>query len=217
MAPRIGFVHTAAFLVEDFRRRLAERVPDADAFHTLDESLLQDLLRGAPVPEVHRRVAGQVLAAVDAGAELVVMTCSSTSPGVDAARAMTSRPILKIDDPMAEQAARIGGRVALVCSASSTVRPSAGLIGAHAERLGRRVEVRPRLVEGAYDALFAGDRDRHDELVLGAARDAAAGADVLVLAQASLAPLQERIARAVSVPVLASPELLMAELAARCA
>jgi hypothetical protein len=48
--------------------------------------------------------------------------------------------------------------------------------------------------------------------VLDAATELAGSVDLLVLAQASLAPLQQQLAAAVSVPVLASPDLLFAEL-----
>lgn len=215
MSPRVGFVHTVAFLVDEFRERIRAQLPDVDAFHILDESLLQDLLRGVAEPAVHRRVANQILAAVDAGADVVVVTCSSTSPAVDVARRLTARPILKIDDPMAQRAVAAGERIGLVCTAPSTVEPSLSLIRSHAAAAGRRVAVHPLLVEGAYAALVAGDRARHDDLVVANARAAAADVEVLVLAQASLAALRDRIADELAIPVLASPDLLMAELVRR--
>lgn len=215
MSPRVGFVHTVAFLVDEFRERIRAQLPDVDAFHILDESLLQDLLRGVAEPAVHRRVANQILAAVDAGADVVVVTCSSTSPAVDVARRLTARPILKIDDPMAQRAVAAGERIGLVCTAPSTVEPSSSLIRSHAAAAGRRVAVHPLLVEGAYAALVAGDRARHDDLVVANARAAAADVEVLVLAQASLAALRDRIADELAIPVLASPDLLMAELVRR--
>ncbi len=45
MVGRIGFIHTVGFLVEDFRARMRDELPDVDCFHVLNESLLQDLLR----------------------------------------------------------------------------------------------------------------------------------------------------------------------------
>lgn len=214
---RIGFVHTVGFLVDRFRTLMAEQHPDADAFHVLNEGLLQDLLRGQDVARVYRRVVEQVALVADGGADLVVVTCSSTSPAVDIARQVLSVPVLKIDDPMAAEAVRLGSRIAVLCTNTSTPGPSTALLRAHAAAQGREVTVEPVVRPEAYQALFAGDRARHDAIVAEAAQDAAqrggGGADVLVLAQASLAHLQAPLTQALGKPVLASPKLLMAEIA----
>ncbi len=214
---RIGFIHTVGFLVESFRQRAIAELQGADCFHILNESLLQDLLRGAPKALVWRRVVAQIVLAAEAGADLIVDTCSSTSPAVDLARPLLQQPVLKIDDPMMAEAARIGGCIGLVCTATSTVEPSSALLAAHAAALGKQVTVVPCIEAEAYTALMAGDRERHDSLVLAAARRLAAETDALVLAQASLARLQAPLHEASGKPVLASPDLLMAEIRARLA
>ena len=209
MVERIGFLHTVGFLVEEFRGRMRAELPDVDSFHVLDESLLQDLLRGKPKAAVYRRVVDRVLAAADAGADLIVMTCSSTSPAVDIARRVLDVPILKIDDPMMAAAVRAGRRIGLVCTASSTVEPSTALLRSHAEADGRDIAVTPLLQADAYAALITGDRTEHDRLIVEAVTEAAATVDALVLAQASLAHLRDGLASALPIPVLASPSLLM--------
>lgn len=216
MIERIGFIHTVGFLVEEFRGRMRSELPDVDCFHVLNESLLQDLLRGKPKAAVYRRVVEQVLATADAGADLLVMTCSSTSPAVDIARQLSDRPILKIDDPMMAAAVAKGRRIGLVCTATSTVGPSTALLNAHAAAQGSDVEIVPMLQADAYTALMKGDRAEHDRLILDAVAKAAAGVDTLVLAQASLAHLRDRIAAVLPIPVLASPQLLMQALTKRC-
>lgn len=215
MVGRIGFIHTVGFLVEDFRSRMRAELPEVDCFHVLDESLLQDLLRGKPLAAVYRRVAEQVLAAADAGADLLVMTCSSTSPAVDIVRRVLDTPILKIDDPMMAAAVARGGRIGVLCTAASTVGPSTALLRSHAEAQGREVAIVPMLQADAYAALVRGDRAEHDRLILEAA-GAAEPVGTLVLAQASLAHLQMPLAAILRVPVLASPTLLMQALVQRC-
>lgn len=212
MTSRIAFVHTVGFLVDEFRRLLRAELPQVDAFHILNESLLQDLLRGSDPAAVHRRVVAQLRQAAEAGADLLVMTCSSTSPGVDLARQELGIPILKIDDPMCAQAVRRGRRIGLVCTATSTVAPSTALLEAHAAQQGRDVAVLAEVNGQAYQALLSGDRATHDRLVHVSARALAGAVDVLVLAQASLAHLREPLAAELSCPVLASPPLLMREL-----
>jgi Asp/Glu/hydantoin racemase len=212
---RIAFLHTVAALAEKFRALAGPGLPDAEAFHMLDESLLQDLLRQRPVEGITRRLVTLVGLAVDAGAELVVFTCSSTSPLIDTARRCYQVPILKVDDPMAERAVRLGQRIGVLCTTNSTVGPSSELLDHHAARLGRTVAVEAVLVDNAFAALQRGDRAEHDELVQAAANDLAPRTDVIVLAQASMAHLAGPLASRLPLPVLASPPILMEALRER--
>jgi Asp/Glu/hydantoin racemase len=215
MAARIAFIHTVGFLVEDFRLRVREDLGGVDAFHILNESLLQDLLRGAALQQVYRRVTEQIQLAADAGADLIAVTCSSTSPAVDTARKLVCQPILKIDDPMMAQAVRVGGRIGLLCTAASTVAPSTALLQAHAAEQGRSATIVPLVNPDAYKALMAGDRGRHDDMVRASAMALAKEVDVLVLAQASLAHLQGGLSAHLGCPVLASPPMLMQAIKSR--
>ena len=131
----IAFIHTVAMLVERFRPRFQSELPDADCFHMLDESVLQDLIRQGPSSGITRRIVTLSQMAADAGAELIVFTCSSTSPAIDTARQTVHVPILKIDDPLYARVASAPGRVGLICTTSSTVAPSPGTADcARAER-----------------------------------------------------------------------------------
>lgn len=214
--PRLAVLHTVSALAERFkpmfREKLSERV---DTFHMVDESLLQDLMRHGPGVGITRRIVTFAELAADAGADLIVFTCSSTSPAIDVARQTVAAPILKIDDPMAARAAGLGTRIGVVCTAGSTTGPSSELVRTHAREQKRDVQVEPLLVGGAFQALAAGNRDEHDRLVREAAVGLAQRCDVIVLAQASMAHLEEPIKAAVPVPVLASPRLCVEAVAAR--
>lgn len=212
---RVAFLHTVAALIDKFRTLAGTELPGVDAFHMLDESLLQDVMRGQPVEGITRRLITLVGLAVDAGAELVVFTCSSTSPLVDTARRHHQVLILKVDDPMAERAVLSGERIGILCTTNSTVAPSSALVADHAARLGRTVTVDALLVDNAFAALQRGDLADHDDLVQAAAVDIARRVDVIVLAQASMAHLAEPLGARLSVPVLASPPILMQALRAR--
>ena len=215
MIRRIAFIHTVAALVERFRPRFQAELPETDCFHMLDESVLQDLMRAGPSAAITRRVAGLATLAADAGADLIVFTCSSTSPAVDPARQLVGVPILKIDDPLYALAAAEPGRVGLVCTTSSTVGPSRSLLADHALLSGQSIEIRSVLCAGAFDALMAGRRDEHDRLVVEAASAMASEVDRIVLAQASLAHLADGLAERLKMPVLSSPELMIREVVAR--
>lgn len=214
---RLAVLHTVSALAERFKAMLREKIPNVDTFHMVDESLLQDLMRHGPKPEITRRVVNFAGLAADAGADLIVFTCSSTSPAIDVARQTIAVPIMKIDDPMAARAVELGRRIGVVCTTNSTKGPSADLVRAHAREKGRDVEVEALLVDGAFQALSAGNRDEHDRLVRAAAAGLAKRVDVVVLAQASMAHLEDALKSAVSVPVLSSPRLCVEAVAARLA
>jgi methionine synthase II (cobalamin-independent) len=112
-------------------------------------------------------------------------------------------PVLRIDQPMADEAVRLGSRIGVVATLSTTLEPTADLVRRRASAAGKDVEVVTHLCEGAFGS------DRHDELVRDGIAAAAADSDVVVLAQASMA----RVAGETAVPVLSSPRLGMQRVA----
>jgi Asp/Glu/hydantoin racemase len=211
----IGFVHTVLSLPPTFAALAEELVPGEEVFHVVDESLLGVTRRvGELTPQTSRRVLGHVLSAAEAGADLVVVTCSSIGPAVDESAPFSPVPVLRIDLPMADEAVRLGSRVGVLATLSTTLVPTAALVEQRARAAGKQVEVVSHLCEGAFDALSAGDRERHDELVRDGVRALSGRVDAIVLAQASMArvvdalPEEER-----TVPILSSPRLGMQRVA----
>jgi Asp/Glu/hydantoin racemase len=207
----VGFVHTVLTLAPTFNALADELVPGAERFHIADESLLGVTRRGGSLtPATRRRVLGYVESAAEAGADLVVVTCSSIGPAVEASREFVPVPLLRIDEPMADEAARIGSRIGVLATLSTTLEPTAELV----ERRGNGVEVVSHLCDGAFDALQAGDLDRHDELIREGLRQTARDVDVIVLAQASMARVVDALPEdEKTVPVLSSPRLGMQRVA----
>ncbi|WP_413205060.1 aspartate/glutamate racemase family protein [Rhodospirillum sp. A1_3_36] len=206
MGKRLAFLHTGSFLVDMFKGLLATRYPGLSAFYIVDESLIQDLLTKGESPDIVRRVCTHVTQAESTGADLIVFTCSSTSPAVNVARQMVSIPIIKIDDAMAEQAVGLGKRIGVVCTASSTVGPSTTLLRDHARAQGREIEIEHCLKGDAFQAILSGDRATHDAIVTDAALTLATTCDLVILAQASMMHLRPILAEQTAVPVMTSPE-----------
>jgi hypothetical protein len=84
-----------------------------------------------------------------------------------------------------------------------------------ARRVSRRPDGAPVMAEGALAALDAGDGARHDALVAQAVSRASPDADVVALAQFSLARAAGAVTRVVGVPVLATPASAVRVLRAR--
>jgi Asp/Glu/hydantoin racemase len=213
--PSIGFVHTVLGLPPVFADLAQELVPDADIFHIVDETLLGVTRKtGALTPTTRRRVLGYVESAADAGADLVVVTCSSIGPAVDASRAFVEVPVLRIDEPMADEAVRLGTRIGVLATLTTTLQPTADLVARRGREAAKDIEVIARVCDGAFDALSAGDREHHDELVRAGLQELIADVDVVVLAQASMARVVETLPdEARTVPILSSPRLGMQRVA----
>jgi len=103
---------------------------------------------------------------------------------------------------MADAAVAMGRRVAVLATLPTTLTPTVALLRERAELAGRGADIRSEVIEGAFAAVSSGDRATHDRLVAAAIERVAADADVVVLAQASMASAAE--AATVDVPVLTS-------------
>ena len=216
MSPKtLGFIHTSATLVPVFQQLAAEHLPGVETFHISDDSLIKDVIRRNELtPLTAKRVAQHVASAEEAGADFILVTCSSIGRAVEAAAAEAKVPVLRVDQPMADAAVRSGRRIGVIATLPTTLDPTADLIRRRAKAAARDVEITERLCEGAFAALMCGDGATHDAAVAAALRELSASCDVVVLAQASMA----RVADALSpsekpVPVLSSPALAVKHLA----
>ena len=212
---RLGLLHTSATLVPVFEELCTAKLPDVAVFNLVDDSLIKDVIAHNRLrPQTARRVAQHVAAAEDAGADYILVTCSSIGPAVETASVLASVPVLRVDEPMANRAVTIGRRIGVIATLPTTLEPTADLVRRCAAIAGGEIELTARLCEGAFDALMSGDAAKHDAMVAAALAELAAQADVVVLAQASMARVVETLPEADRrVPILASPPLAIEYLA----
>lgn len=211
----LGLVHTSATLVPVFAQLCKEKLPGVDVFNIVDDSLVKGIMAaGSITPEISRRVADYLRSAESAGADQILVTCSSIGPAVEAAANAIGVPVLRVDQPMADKAVQTGNKIGVVATLRTTLEPTANLISRRAEKAGKQIELTSRLVEGAFDALMSGDGAKHDALVASALKELSKQVDVIVLAQASMARVVESLsAEDKCVPILASPPLAVDYLA----
>ncbi|HEY9212679.1 MAG TPA: aspartate/glutamate racemase family protein [Ancylobacter sp.] len=209
-APRsLAFIHTVAALVPVFGDLAARHLEGWAPFNIVDESLLRATIREGSLSQLTmRRLAGYVWSAVDAGAQAVIVTCSSLGPAVDAVLPLCPVPLFRIDDGMALAALGMGRRIGVLATLPTTLGPTTELLTRRAEEAGKPVTVISHLCEGAFARLAAGDSAGHDALVVAGLREIGPQVDVIVLAQASMAGALERAGGGdVAIPILTSPEL----------
>ena len=211
----LGLVHTSATLVPVFAQLCKSKLPGVDVFNIADDSLIRDVIqKGQLTPVTARRVVQHVASAEEAGADYILVTCSSIGRAVEAAAALTQVPVLRVDQPMADQAVQTGRKIGVIATLPTTLEPTADLIQRRAQKAGKQIEVTSRLCAGAFDALMGGDAARHDSMVAAALKELMTQVDVIVLAQASMARVVDGLAAAEKrVPILASPGLAVDYLA----
>jgi Asp/Glu/hydantoin racemase len=209
--PVLALIHTSPVLVPLFNSLAAQLLPGIRVFHMVDESLIGNTIRAGCLEKATiRRIVHQIGSAGEAGAGAVLLTCSSIGAAVPVARQLFDFPILRIDERLAETAVLAGRRIGVLATLNTTLEPTVNLLRATAASLSRAPEITAHLCQGAFEAVIAGDVATHDQAVAAGLRTLAAGNDVIVLAQASMARVVEAMgAELPGVPILSSPALAM--------
>ncbi|GAA0579406.1 aspartate/glutamate racemase family protein [Paractinoplanes ferrugineus] len=200
----IGFLHTADVHVPVFHELRAELAPGWADVHVVDPALLADAQRDGLTPELAGRVDARLHELADRGADLIVCTCSTLGGYAETRTGDTGVPVLRLDRPMAAAAVAAGERIGVVATSDSTFGPTGELLRETAERAGRRVTLVEAPVPGAWSLFLQGDLLAYAEKAATAARRIAPEVEVIVLAQASLAPAAALLTD-LPIPVLSSP------------
>ncbi|RZK89226.1 MAG: Asp/Glu/hydantoin racemase [Pedobacter sp.] len=211
----LGLVHTSATLVPVFQQLCATHLPNVNVFNIVDDSLIKDVItRNELTKLTARRVVDHVGSAALAGADYILVTCSSIGSAVEAAAELTGVPVLRVDQPMADLAVQTGKKIGVIATLPTTLGPTSDLVKRRAAAAGKEIELTSKLCEGAFEALMGGNPEKHDKMVAAALRQLSTEVDVIVLAQASMSRvvdgLQESEKR---IPILASPALAIQHIA----
>lgn len=209
---RLTLIHTSGVMIPVFSELCRQLLPEIEAVHMVDESLLKDIIKdGCLTKPTARRVVSHILSAAQAGTDAILVTCSSIGKATEIGRELVEPPVMRVDEPMATKAIQIGKRIGVIATLPSTLNPTADLI----QRQGTGgLEVTAKLCEGAFEAVISGDTATHDKIVSEGILQLAGRVDVIVLAQASMARVAGILpADKVTVPVLSSPRLAIEHLA----
>ena len=196
-----------------FNGLAAKLLSETRVFHMVDESLIKNTIQSGSLQKpTIRRIVNQIESARDAGADVVLLTCSSIGAAVPVARQLFDFPILRIDERLASDAVSTGHRVGVLATLRTTLEPTVALLRDTAAALGKSSEINAHLCEGAFEAVLAGDTATHDAAVAAGLQTLAANNDVVVLAQASMARVIDAMGDALpKLPILSSPALAMTQ------
>jgi len=202
-AKKLAIVHTVPVTISSLGTLCAEKLPGVQVSNYLDDSILKQInAEGGISPSVRYRFQSLIGVAAAARPDVIFCACSSVGDMLEEARELYTMPLVRIDEPMAQQAAAQQGSIAVCATVQSTLGPTTGLI---------RRYIRPDqqldtiLIEGAGKLLASGDKEAYLALIASRLGEAAATHDVVVLAQASMAEAVQRMPEELRGKFLTSP------------
>jgi Asp/Glu/hydantoin racemase len=208
---RIALIHALAHSPGPVQLEFERQWPECRLMNLLDDSLSADLADAGGLDEaMYRRFETLADYAVGTGADAILFTCSAFGPCIEAAaRRHPAIPVLKPNEAMIAEAARLKKRIGLIASFPPTLKSMPA-------EFPDDVELDCELAEGALAALDDGAGTEHDRLVVAAAkRLQERGCGVIALSQFSMARAAEAVAQAVQLPVLTTVGSAVADLRAR--
>ncbi len=206
MSSGLTLLHTAEVHIDTFNRLGAEIAPGLELHHVVEPNLLAIARARGLTAALAEQVQAVLVAARRHGAKVVLCTCSTIGGLAEAAAQSAGCLVLRVDRPMAEAAVALGGRILVVAALASTLQPTRQLL----ESVARAADVAPEFSEavcdGAWKLFERGDLSGYLAVVESHVRARAMGADVIVLAQGSMAAVAESCAD-LGIPVFSSPRL----------
>lgn len=206
MKAALVYTSTTPELIELVEREVKKNIgEEAELISLQDPSILAEVREaGYVTPKAAARLIDMYMKAVSEGADAILNICSSVGEVADSAQtaaAYIGVPIVRIDEDMCREAVRLGKRVGVLATLATTLEPTKNTISRVARAMGTHVE----LVDGLIDGAFGLDQEQFRKLLLEAAGKIKDQVDVIVLAQGSMAYVEEDLHKAYNMPVLSSP------------
>ena len=212
---KIALVYTSTTpeLIELVEREVRTNIGEAAEIISLqDPSILAEVRDAGYVTKTAAaRLISMFMDAVAQGADAVLNICSSVGEAADCiqdAAAYIGVPVVRIDEDMCREAVRKGSRIAVLATLPTTLEPTKNTIKRVARSMDRPVEI----VEGLIDGAFGLDQEQFRELLIAKAEEVKQNADVIVLAQGSMAYVEKDIEETCGILTLSSPRFGAASL-----
>ncbi len=173
---------------EPFTKPFLKKHPELEQMDIADSSLIKETqAAGHATPAVARRMYNYMMCAVDAGADAILVTCTSVNTVTKSIRDLIPIPVISIEEPVAAEAVKAGKRIGILSSLATSAQPVKQTILEEAAKLNKEVSARIQVADGAFEALMEGNRSLHDDKVREALKELVNEVDVVVFAQMSMA------------------------------
>lgn len=204
---KIGLVYTSTTpeLIELVETEVRDSCGDVELLSYQDPSILADVRdAGFVTTQPASRLIALYLKAAQDGAQAILNICSSVGEVADSVQPMAAYlgvPIVRIDEEMCFEAARLGSRIGVLATLPTTMEPTKNTI----VRAARAINRHPVLVDGLIDGAFGLDQDQFRERMLAKALELKNQVDVFVFAQGSMAYCEGFIEERTGIKTLSSP------------
>ena len=207
MGRKVGMVHAGCFNVRLFNELTAEIMPGVEVVHLVDEGL-PSLSDKQYHGRVVRRLGTLSSFAEESGAEIIMLTCTAFGRLTDEVKSMVNIPVLAVLEIVADEAMKLSESIGILATHPGALSSASEIIQEQAALTGKKVEIKPLLCEGAFDALRREDWATHDRIVLERLNEPMADVKVIVIPQPSIERVVKQIPEANrKVPILSSPRL----------
>ena len=188
----LGVIHAAAISIRSMQPFIEQYIPEVSVVHLCDDTIQRDNVRaGVGVIPKHNyfKFAQYAHNLQEAGADLILLACSTFNYAAELARPMIDIPIMQIDRTMMELAVRQGSRIGMLATLATTVPSSERLLRIVAQEQKKPVEITTVLREEAFRAIQKGDVETHNAILLEEIDKLSGKVDVIVMAQLSMSAL----------------------------
>ncbi|MFV0364754.1 MAG: aspartate/glutamate racemase family protein [Suipraeoptans sp.] len=206
----IALIHTVQSVALNFGNELRNNLDEEVELHNIwDDFLATNPNKIGEFTNNNRnRLFRDIKNAEDTGADIIVVTCSTLTPIVKLIRPFIKTPVIAIDDALAKEAVFKYNKIFVLATAKSAINPTKEKLIEEATLLNKTIQIETKAVTDAFKALQLSNMKEHDEVLLDAVKDIK-NCECVVLAQASMAHLADKISDCLNIPVLASPKLCM--------
>lgn len=194
MAKKLFLIHTVNqfmdMIYKPFGVPFAEDNPEIEIFNIMDDTLLKDTLAAGGITNaVSSRILNYAKSAAEAGADCVMVTCTSVNAAAKYARQFSPVPIFNIDEPVARECVMAGKKIGVLATLPTSPKGTVRLLEEESVKQNKEIEIVVKVADGAFDALTSGDVAKHDEMVTKALFDLAKEVDTIIFAQISMSKL----------------------------
>lgn len=208
----IALIHTVFSVANSFEEQLRKGISQEIEVHHLLDTFLSDNANKLGIFTINNRerLLLDVKAQEMTSADVIITTCSTLTPIVDKIRPFIKTPLIAIDDAMALKSITYGKKVFILATAESTIAPTKAKIIALANKEKMVLEIETDVCHDAFTALKEKRMEDHNRILAERAKNIS-GFDCIILAQASMAQMEEEIQEICGCPVLSSPKLCIAQ------
>lgn len=213
--PRLALIHATRIAIDPIEKAAKELWPEAETISILDEGLSIDRAVATELTsELSDRILGLSHYAELAKSDGVLFTCSAFGCAIEAAATQSVIPVMKPNEAMFEAAFKYGDRVAMVYTFEPAAKGMEQEFREAAASRSRSATLVSFFAPKALEAKRDGDEATHDRLVAETAASIK-DADVILLAQFSMASAALFARTKTDIPVLTSPHAAIEEMRKR--